>query len=140
MGVWIAQRTPGLQAPPGLELTGEYFWRAEAPGGGWRDVHPSWNEPIFRALAAGVEKLHVVLEWSSADGDPVNEWYTISFRAITHVCQTHNRTGTVRRMRAVQWVTPTGTYVRRSQPTGADSALVFLPYHPDGLSAVPVWL
>jgi hypothetical protein len=123
-----------------LELTGEYLWQALGEGDCWRDVHPEWHEPIFRALASGAEQIQLVYEWRNSDGETVSDWYTISFKDRTRVFQTHNRTGTQRPLRAVQWVTPTGTYVPRSSVRNLDSPPVFLPHLQDGPGELPVGL
>ena len=60
------QRTPDWQAPIGFELTGEYFWQAVGDDGCWRDVDPSWNEPIFRGLAGGAERLYLTYVWCNS--------------------------------------------------------------------------
>ena len=131
------QRTPDWQAPIGFELTGEYFWQALGDDGCWRDVDPSWNEPIFRALAGGAERLYLTYVWCNSCHQKIVEYYTIEIKDHTRVYQKHSHTGMVRPLRAVQWLTPTGTYVPLPAARGFDPPLV---YYQDGPCELPEWL
>ena len=76
------QRTPDWQAPIGFELTGEYFWQALGDDGCWRDVDPSWSEPIFRALAGGAERIYLAYVWRNSCHKKIVENYAIELKEL----------------------------------------------------------
>jgi hypothetical protein len=115
-------------------------WQALGDDGCWRDVDPSWNEPIFRALAGGAERLYLTYVWCNSCHKKIVEYHTIEIKDHTRVYQKHRHTFMVRPLRAVHLVTPTGTYVPLPAARVFDSPPFVLPFHHDAPCGLPEWL
>ena len=125
--------------PIGFELTGEYFWQVHVSGWRWRDVDHSWNEPLFRALRAGVPQIRLPSLWYNRRQERLTEWYTINFTSPNYITQEHDRTRTVRELRPVQLVTATGMYTPCPPDAWYDAPPLVTGYYLQGPYELPCW-
>ena len=91
-------------------------------------------------MAGGAERTRLAYAWRNSCRKKLVEHYTIELKDNTRVYQKHHHTGTARPLRAVQWVTPTGTYAPLPLVRGFEPPALVLPFDQDGPCELPEWL
>ena len=89
------------------------------------------------AVAGGADRIRLAYVRRNSRRQKLVEHYTVELK---RVYQKHHHTDMGRPLRAVQWVTPTGTYVPLLVARGFDSPPFALPFHHDAPFGLPEWL
>ena len=92
------------------------------------------------AVAGGAERIRLAYVWRNSCRKKLVEHYTVELKDNKRVYQKHHHTDMGRPLRAVQWGTPTGTYVPLLAARGFDSSPFVLPFHHDAPCGLPEWL